>query len=289
LNSDLDCDIQILEMGMSEKGHIKRLTEIASPDVALITKIGYAHAENFDNLEKIVEAKAEILKKDTKIKIVDHELTQYACICKHNPITFSINDKKADYFLDIVTGSLYERSEKVMMFFLPFQEEAFLHDLLGAIAISRELGISHKNIQLKMLELKLPLMRFEKIKKNNILFINDSYNSNPTSLLAAIENLNFYKKRKIAVFGPMLELGKYSEKKHFEIGKVAAKKIDVLFTIGKDCEKMHKAFLEEKPSSYHFSDLNLLALSLRKILKEEDVVLVKGSRALELEKLFELI
>ncbi len=289
LNSNLDCDIQILEMGMSEKGHIQRLTEIARPDIALITKVGYAHAENFDSLENIVEAKAEILEGDAKIKIVDYELIQYSCIHKHNPITFSITDKKADYFLDIATGELHERCEKVTRFSLPFQEPSFLHDLLGSIAIAKELGVGYENIQQKMSELKLPLMRFEKFKKNDILFINDSYNSTPSALLAAIENLSMSKKRKIAVLGPMLELGKYSEAKHFEIGKIAAKKIDILFTIGEECEKMHQAFLEEKSSTYHFSDLNLLALDLKKTLEKDDVVLVKGSRSIELEKLFELI
>jgi len=289
LNSDLDCDIQVLEMGMSEKGHVLRLAEIANPDVALITKVDYAHAENFDSLEDIVEAKSEILREDAKIKIVDYELTRYACIYRHNPVTFSINDKRADYFLNVKTGELHEKSGKVVRFSLPFQETFFLHDLLGSIVIAKELGVSYENIQLKMFELKLPLMRFEKFEKNNILFINDSYNSAPAALLAAIENLSLYKKRKIAVLGPMLELGKYSEMRHFEMGKIAAKRIDILFTIGKDCEKMHQAFLEEKQSAYHFPNLSLLALGLKKILEEGDIVLVKGSRAIELEKLFELI
>jgi len=288
LNSDLDCDVQILEMGMSKKGHIQKLTEIAIPDIALITNVGYAHAENFDSLEKIAEAKSEILK-DANIKIVDYQLLQYDCIRRHSPITFSINDKRADYFLDIKTGHLYEKSEKAVKLALPFQEASFLHDLLGSIAVTRQLKISYENIQLKLLNLKIPSMRFEKFEKNNILFINDSYSSNPSSLLAAIQNLSFYERRRVAVIGPMLELGRYSEQKHFELGEVAAEKIDILFTIGKDTEAMHKAFLNKNPHAYHFSDLNLLALTLLKILKEEDVVLVKGSRAVQLEKLFEII
>jgi UDP-N-acetylmuramoyl-tripeptide--D-alanyl-D-alanine ligase len=289
LNFEKDYDIYVLEMGMSKKGHIQKLTEVANPDIALITKISYSHSENFKSLDEIASAKAEIFTPQTKIKIVDYDLLRFSSIKEHQPLTFSISCKDAFIYYDLNEQAIYENGRFATKLDISFQETSFIHNTIAAVSLVRQLGLGYADIKNKVPFLKPPKMRFEKLKLKNAFFINDTYNSSPLAVHSALENIKNYQTRKIAILGEMLELGEFSEKMHHEIGDKATKCVDILFTLGKKTESTHRAFLAQKKVAYHFLDLNQLAEKLKNIIKADDVVLVKASRSIGLEKLFELI
>ena len=129
--------------------------------------------------------------------------------------------------------------------------------------------------------------RMEIIKKKKILFINDSYNSNPDSVKLGLETLKDYKKANIKhiVLGDMLELGDSSKKEHFEIGALVKKmKFDNLYTFGKES---YNTFLGARgvENNYYFSEKEDLSEFLKKILKPNDVIYIKGSRGMKMEEI----
>jgi UDP-N-acetylmuramoyl-tripeptide--D-alanyl-D-alanine ligase len=137
--------------------------------------------------------------------------------------------------------------------------------------------------------LTLPKMRFEQFEKEGIVFINDAYNANPDSMRAALANLPEPREggKRIAVLGGMAELGKFSQESHLEMGRFAQKYADHLLTYGEDAVQIAEGFLEAKKPSEHFSDPAALAKALKALLSQGDVVLLKGSRKMQLEKVFE--
>jgi UDP-N-acetylmuramoyl-tripeptide--D-alanyl-D-alanine ligase len=162
---------------------------------------------------------------------------------------------------------------------------------MAAIAICNAVGISMENICDKFIDFKLPPMRMEKQVCGDIVVINDGYNSNPSSMSAALEEFSQLTTpgRKILVCGDMLELGNYAESLHREIGaKVAKADIDVLWTVGSFSrfvaeEAIANGMPEEKIRSCETSEevSSLVASKLQK----NDTVLIKGSRGMKLENI----
>jgi UDP-N-acetylmuramoyl-tripeptide--D-alanyl-D-alanine ligase len=247
LNRPSDAEILVLEMGMSEMGDIARLVEIAPPKIAVLTKVGLAHAAYFPGgIEEIEKGKLQIFSSTkTEMAIVDRD---YSLSCKKE--IFNEHD-------------------------WPIFKEAHLnHNFAAAVKVARYFGMSDQEIKARIPLLKLPKMRFEQFEKNGILFINDAYNANPESMRAALQSLQSMKARKkIAVFGSMKELGQFSENAHREIGALAQKIADQVLVLG-----------DEWQHGVRFCSHEKLAQQLKEIVREGDVVLIKGSRSLSMEK-----
>lgn len=249
LNRARDAEILVLEMGMSEMGDIARLVDIAPPDVAVLTKVGLAHAAYFPGgVEEIARGKLQIFSHPkTKLAIVDHD---YALPCKTE--IFSCTDWPI------------------------FKEEHLNHNFAAAVKVARYFGMTEDEIRARIPLMRLPKMRFERFEKNGILFINDAYNANPESMKAALMSLQSMKARKkIAVLGSMKELGKFSEAAHQEVGALALTTVDHLLVMGEETKLMGGEFFENHES---------LAVRLKEIMREGDLVLVKGSRSMCMEK-----
>jgi UDP-N-acetylmuramoyl-tripeptide--D-alanyl-D-alanine ligase len=286
---DSNEDIALLEMGMSEKGEMKKLSNIVKADIVLITKVGLVHAGNFDSLEDIMYEKSQIFNEKTKVKIVNYELVEFKQFFqKDDCITYSIKDKAADYFLCVNTNRVLIRNKnglEIRPFKTCITETHLLENLLASYVLARELKMTHSDIEKRFSFLKTEPMRFEKIKANGILFIKDCYNANSISMKAALENLPDVTGKKIAVLGEMKELGKFSKQEHEMIGEIASEKIEVLLCYGKECKYMIEKF-NLKDNAFLFENLNDLIDKLKRIMKKGDLVLVKGSRSLELERIF---
>jgi UDP-N-acetylmuramyl pentapeptide synthase len=284
-------------MGMSEAGEIERLTQIAAPDVAIVTKIALAHAMNFpDGLAGIARAKAEIFSKypKTRTAIVDLEFMEYREIIdtiRAEKITFSIKDRSADYYLSFTDGQfrIDERGVRAHRFDLPFTESHHLHDFTAAVAAARQFGMAWEEIEKQIPKLSLPKMRFELFELGGMRLINDAYNANPASMRAALENMPEASEggKKIAVLGSMKELGSFCDEAHDEIGRLAQKHVDLLLCIGEETLPLCDAFGEAKKPFEHFSDRLSLSERLKEIMRPGDVVLFKGSRSMQLEKIVE--
>ena len=132
---------------------------------------------------------------------------------------------------------------------------------------------------------------FEKIEKEGVLYINDSYNANPESMKAALTNLPQPKPsgKKIAVLGSMKELGSFSKAAHEEIGFFAQSYVDHLLVLGDDAAPLCEAFLEVKKPAELFTAHLSLSKRLTQIMRPGDVVLIKGSRSMQMETLFDFL
>ena len=269
LNLQGEYDVLILEMGMSEKGQIARLVDIAPPDLAIVTRIAPAGIVGGD-LHEIAEAKAEIFSHmRTKWGIISSQAAQFESILYAGNVPKWIYGPDGDF-------SLKELEIK-----LPFEAEHLKENALGAIAAARYLGLSWYEIECGVRELKPYERRFEKIEKDGITFIQDCYNANPDSMSAALKNLPKPQGegRVIGILGAMADLGRYSAHYHKRVGMVAKEHLDYLFSIGKEAEGFMGA--------EHFSDLAEIKKRLETFLRPGDVVLIKGSNGLKLWEILE--
>ncbi len=295
LNMEGDEDVWVLEMGMSEPGDISRLLEIAAPDIGGVTNIAMAHVANFPGgVEEIAKGKGEIFSHPrTKRAIFYHGFTDFGVEIGAEKVTFSLTERNADYFLAFGEGKFVvdQRGVRVFQFELPFKQSHIVHNFLAAVSVAREMKLSWDEIERQVEKLQLPKMRFEQFEKEGILFINDAYNANPESMRAALSNLPEAKEggKRIAVLGLMVELGPYSESSHREVGKIALVHVDHLLAFGEEAKGYCEVFEEGKKPAEYFDDHKKLAQRLKELMCPGDVVLVKGSRRVELERIFSLL
>jgi UDP-N-acetylmuramoyl-tripeptide--D-alanyl-D-alanine ligase len=295
LNRIGDEDVLVVELGMSEPGDIGRLVEIAAPDVAVLTKVAPVHMAFFPRgLLDIAKGKAEIFSHPkTKKCIFDHALYEYpeAIGAIHGEkVSFSLDDRTADYFL---SPELFvdERGVRAYQFDPPYKQAHVLHNFLAAVSVARAMKMEWDEINRQVPKLQLPKMRFEQYEKNSVVFVNDAYNANPDSMRAALSHLPEPKEggKKIAVLGMMVDMGPDSESIHREVGRFAQKYVDHLLVMGKEAAPIYEAFQEVKKPAEQYLDFQKLANRLKTLMSPGDVVLVKASRCVEMEKLLNLL
>lgn len=291
----------VVEMAMRGKGQIAWLAHIARPWAGIITNIGPSHLEFFKSIEEIAEAKAELLSAlpSNGVAILNADDTFFPFLKSRSPcpvVSFGMSDK-ADVSCEVL------KKDKPVLLKLktpigeclaeaPIEGEHNILNLLSAIAGAISAGLSLEEITGQLPSLPHPPMRIEAHNlPSNILLINDAYNSNPASLRAALKYIADKKGRKIAVLGDMLELGKESEKLHFEAGKwVKEAGVDFLITIGELAKLIGEGAKENgmpEENVVSFSKKEEALPFLLGLMKEGDVILVKASRKLELDKLVE--
>ena len=295
---DLDKDFLVLEMGMTEEHGIEKLVTIAPPDYALITKVAPAHIGNFfDGLEGIARAKAEIMNSpNTVCTLINAGAKAFSAIQKQTScakLFFSLHKEDlSEYSLQKEKGKyfLQKGKEKSPLFALPFAESHLQENFLAAASLAQIVGLSWEEIISQIPLLSSCKNRFEKIERNQILYINDTYNANTESVKAALTNLPKPKKgsKVIAVLGDMsADLGYFSKEGHEEIGRVASLCVDLLICYGKESKATAQVFSLSGKESWHFLDLGSLRKKMGKIAKAGDVVLVKGSNAMQMWQIFD--
>lgn len=290
LNASIDRDFLILEMGMSKKGQIKRLVDIAPPTIAILTTISLVHAEFFESLEGIAHEKAQIF---------SHPQTQQGIFCQNIPFfekvfnTGSCRKKvlikgcAGDYELCEKNISFYEDSKRVSSFPFPDIGRHHLDNFALSVFLARFLGVSWEEIKLSSKDIKPGFRRFNRIEKNAITFIDDSYNASLLSVKGALSHLPLAKKggRRFAVLAEMLELGKFSESCHQEVAQHALSCVDELVCLGSACRPMLHVWEAEGRKATLFEDKKQVKAYLKGVLQKGDVVLLKGSRHHQLEEL----
>lgn len=290
-------EIAVIEMGMTHPGNISKLIQIAPPEVAVITKVGLVHAINFENIEGIVQAKAEIMgHPETKMGILDYEipnLEKIKAIGNYPKTTFSTSCAQADYFLKKHEGQIQVTAPdgKKTLPLLQLPGDHNLHNLLSAITVARYFDVSWEQIAEAIPTLELPERRLQIVEKYGITFVNDSYNANEISIKAALGSMPepISGGRKIAVIAEIPEMGKFSENCHYEVGKCALKHVEKLFCLGDSCRPMVDLWKKENRPCEWFNDRDQLIKFLRSELRKSDVVLVKGANVKQMWKVVEEI
>jgi UDP-N-acetylmuramoyl-tripeptide--D-alanyl-D-alanine ligase len=294
--------VAILEMGMNRKGEILRLTEIADPDVGILTNIGPAHLEGLGSIEGVMEAKGELIKgMGARGRFVfnsdDARATELAKGFPGARQSFGIRNPA-----DWQAAAIRTRADGGVTFQLqgpagrtPVSLQVMgrhqVYNALAAAAASALLGAGIDDIKEGLEGFTPPAMRMElQVLGKGIKVINDAYNANPQSMEAALLTLGeLAGGRKIAVLGDMWELGAQAAEAHQELGRAVKEYgVDLLFLLGRfapqvaaGAEKAGMALQKIRIGEDHRS----VGLMLARTVKKGDWVLVKGSRIMRMEEI----
>lgn len=284
-----DHNAMCIEMGMNHFNEISLLTNILKPTIAGITNIGTAHIGNLGSRENILKAKLEILEGlEDNGKIIinnDNDLLHKWYIdnkAKYNIITYGIENEskyQAKNILNEIENSTFDINNVTKNIFVPVPGNHFIYNSLCAFAVGKILNISNEMIKEGIKKFELSKNRIENIDlPNDIRLISDCYNANYDSMKAAIELLSKYKERKIAVLGDMLELGKYSEKIHSNIGKLINDNIDILICSGEMSKYIYNNSKTNK--KYYCNNNKEVEELLKDIILPKDTILFKASNSM---------
>ncbi len=284
-------DFAIIEMGASKPGDIRLLSQITKPDIALITNAGSAHLEGFGDVETVATTKGEIFEglTDQGIAIInldDHYSDYWQWLVRDkSSITFGFDSAAAVQVVSkspLVLGLMGKEHEVD----LAVRGKHNISNAAAAAAVGIALGIDEEKIVSglgKMRAVKGRLMALT--GPFGSLLIDDTYNANPVSVMAAVDVIADEAGNKILVLGDMAELGDVSDRLHEDIGHYAKERnIDTLFTLGSSSRLCAEAFGD---SSKHFTDLESLCAALLALIDKDTVVLVKGSRSMQMERVID--
>lgn len=287
-----DEEVVVLEMGTSALGEISVLSNIARPNIAIVTNVGTAHIGILGSRENILKAKMEILEgmEEDGTLIINNDndlLHKYYEENKNTRkiVTFGIENESDIMPSNIEygeTSSTFSYDGTVIN--VPFAGTHFIYNTLASIAVCKILGISVENVNEGLKNVDMSKNRMEIIKKDNVTIINDAYNANAEAMKYAIKNLSMYDGRKIAVLGSMLELGDYTKELHEGVAaSLIDNKIDVVISIGKEMEYLYD-YLKNNgyKENYHFESLEEIVEFLKQNKKENDTILIKGSNGMKL-------
>ncbi|MBN2072075.1 MAG: UDP-N-acetylmuramoyl-tripeptide--D-alanyl-D-alanine ligase [Candidatus Krumholzibacteriota bacterium] len=295
-----DARLLVVEMGASRKGDIKHLTSIVRPRVGIITNIGYGHLEHFGSLKGVASAKAELIQAldsdGTAVLPADDEFLEF--LRKKTDaavLTFGFNEG-ADYRVEDIEkketpGYRFTIAGSAMETYMYGKHH--LVNAAAVVAAASVFGVSPSSVAGAISHQEGVAGRGTVFDIGGIIFVDDSYNSNPTSLRIAIEafmEMPVSGKRWF-VLGDMLELGESSRDLHIEMGELCGKAgVDGLLTLGNFTVELSRAAAIQRKAPEnisHFIDTGKLATYLDSFLNEGDCVLVKGSRGMHMEKVIE--
>jgi UDP-N-acetylmuramoyl-tripeptide--D-alanyl-D-alanine ligase len=291
----------VIEMGANHRGEISGLSKVAQPDIACITNIGYAHIGLFGSLVGITRAKFEIvdgLNRNGGFLLLngdDERIVAHARKLKTNAVYFGLSPRcevrpervlfDPRHGLDFIVDGY--------KFSVPMPGRHFLYSALPAIFIGRRCGVPDARIARALAAQKPLPLRGTVEKKKRVTFIVDCYNANPSSMETAVATLAAMAEpgRRVAVVGDMLELGKYSKQLHNGLGRMlAGSGVQKVVAIGRFAEDVAdgamKAGMDRKRIGTAANAEEAVALT-RDRLKPGEVVLLKGSRGMHLETVFE--
>jgi UDP-N-acetylmuramoyl-tripeptide--D-alanyl-D-alanine ligase len=287
--------VAVLEMGMNHAGEIRELCAIARPDVGVVTNVGWAHAENFASIEGVALAKRELIESlprgGTAILNADDErVAAFAGVHPGPKVTFGIAkpaEVRGENVELIPSGAKFRACGTE--FETPLAGRHGVMNVLAAIAAARVFGLPASGLVDAVRVFAPGAMRGEQFVSGGIRILNDCYNSNPEAARAMLDVLQATPaRRRIAVLGEMLELGRVAEPLHREVGNyVAGRGIDVLIGIrGAARHMVDEALAAGLPggAAYFFDDPADAGDFAGTLAEPGDAVLFKGSRGVKVEK-----
>ncbi len=293
----------VLEMGMNHSGEIANLSRAASPDFGLITNIGSAHLGLLHSKSRIAAAKAELLaylKCGCAVLPADDCFFSFlSSFSVRERITFGLK-KGADYFPKDIkftpegTHFLLGRKEgKPLPLFVPIFGSFNLKNVLAASALTLRFGISEDVLIGQLAKFKPAKHRFQVLERSGAYIIDDTYNANPTSFREALSTFRRLagNNRKIIVAGSMGELGRFSQRSHFSLGRFLAQtNPNCLILVGPEKETVRegaRSFGLPESRILRAKDNQAASSFLQKNLQPGTFVFFKGSRFLKLEEIVE--
>ena len=293
-------DVAVIEMGMSHAGEIRALAKIAQPEIGVVTNVAPVHLEFFDSLAGIARAKYELIESlspgGTAVLNADDEyVSQFGRDFKGKVIRYGTSataDVRAEHVqscgadgsrFDVVAAGIREPA------LLPLVGEHNVLNALAAISVGLARGLKISESIAALASLKPADKRGQVLQLGNITVINDCYNSNPKALHAMVDALaGMQAGRRIVVAGEMLELGPAGEEMHRAAGRhIAEKKIDVLIGVRGLAQAMVEGANSGATRSQFVATPEEAGEWLAREARDGDVVLLKASRGVKLEKALE--
>lgn len=301
-------NMAVIEMGISAKGELTRLCQIANPTSAVITNIGPTHLERLGRIENVAEAKGEILEfiKSDGVCVLNMDDTYFDVFKAKSAgrvVSFgmsSLSDVYTEYSDSSPDWKSMDNTTFRLMCPLGKTEVRInvigmhnLYNALCAAAAAYALGAQLDDIKSGLEKFTPVKMRSAIEKIGGIFIINDTYNANPASMVAAIDMLKNIKegKQKIVVLGDMLELGENTARAHHDLGiYIGNAGIDGLIAVGEFAEYVADGATEAGMSENRVlthNDYPHTLETIRQWLNKGDVLLVKGSRGMKMERIVE--
>ena len=300
-----DFNFCVLELGMNNSGEIKELSKIAKPNIAVITNVSNSHIQNFKNEKEIAKAKSEIflgLEKNGVAIINSDNCWKDFLINEAKKVNakihlFGHSKISNTRIIELVNendGSIVSY-DKIKNLHLKYLNKTQAENVISSIAVIKELKLPTKKVT-KIISNLQPLSgRGEKLiinfdSKQKTIIIDDSYNANPASMKAALHNFNnlkikYFEFDTVVIIGDMLELGKSSTKLHLELVPIL-KSINpsLLITLGKHTKKINDK-LNLTTDCVSYLDIDQLIKDIKKYIRPNQIVLLKGSNGSGLWKL----
>lgn len=303
--------IAVLELGMNHAGEIRALGKICTPDTVLITNVAPVHLKFFSSVDEIGAAKGEILEclPAAGLLFFNADDPRVCELARRHPgkkISFGLEDKADVRISNFEIQTLQDMEFEVVAWgerfaaSVPFAGQHFLYNLAAAVAVALSFGLSQQQVLEGISRLEPPLMRgrtLEMAKSTTppVTIWDDSYNSNPNALKAVLDTIKRLKgfHHKILALGEMLELGSTAPELHRQAGQeVAHSGVDLLVTVGKNGLYIQEGaqaegFLSNK--TVHCESAEQAAEFLATRIESGDLLVVKGSRGVQMEKIVQRI
>ena len=292
-----DTEVAVLEMGMNHFREIAYLASIALPDVAVIINIGTMHIEHLGSQEGILKAKLEILegmKADGQVILNgdDALLKNVHKKAALNVTYFGV--RNAD--CKVLAASVEQLPEELkftvnwegnsLPVTLAMEGEHYVPDALAAICVGLTMGVSPAQIQERLAAFHNLAGRQEILNVKGYTIIKDCYNAGPESMAAALNVLGKKPGHHVAVLGDMLELGVCTDAEHYRVGRIAAENADLVLAYGPNSDRVISGALTggmNEAKALAFTDRERLIEALKRLAKEGDVLLFKGSHGMHME------
>jgi len=304
-------EVLVLETGVDRPGDMANLATWLNPDIVVITRLPDVpvHVEYFNSPEAVITEKLELLKAlkpdgvfiynhdDDRLQAVTKDVRQ-SCIgySRYIPTQFNTSADAVLYRDDVAIGSTFTLShldESVQVKIMSSVGVQNTYTFSAAAAVAAQFDISLYEVALSLQKHLVPPGRMRLLSGiKNTLIIDDTYNSSPTAAESALLSLKELKgaKRKIAILGDMLELGRFSSREHERIGELVPQCADVLITLGVRSRKTAQAALEHGMSEkviFQYDDVARAGRELQSYLNPGDVVLIKASQGIRAERIVE--
>jgi len=290
----------ILEMGTSAPGEIRRLCDVARPTIGVITNISTTHLEGLKSVEGVAAAKAELLEAlgSEGVAILNAD-DEWSCkirrLVRGKLVTFGTAEDA-----DIIARDVHEDTEGLSFVTSEHVRVELtvpgVHNVwnaLAAIAVCRRLGADMKMIAERLATFRGVPMRMELVQVGSVTVLNDAYNANPVSMSAALDEFRRYRASRTRHFvcGEMRELGEDSARFHRELGeKIAASNVDRLWLLGTEVAATRAGAIDgglPAEAIVLCEAYDDLEAQLLPALGDGDVVLLKGSRAMRVERVLD--
>lgn len=306
LNMETNTEVLVVELGMDRPGQISKLSELVQPDVAVLTMVGEAHIEFFGTRDKIADAKMEIVEhlREDGVFIYNGDdplLVEKAESVPQQKLTFGFKDTNDIYPVQFDSQKDYSDFETNIWpetnLHLPLMGEFNILNALAALMVAKVFRINKLRIESALKDFSPTKNRNEwKTAFNGADILSDVYNSNPTAVKDILINLKRIdsKGRKIVVLGDMLELGDKSKELHESLAEfLDPKDFEEVYLIGSDMNYLKQKLVDKYDSVnikyFNESQLTELAISIKADLQSEDLILLKASNGMHLNKVLEQI